>query len=67
MKATKQQLREEIIALRHVGRQMANLCFNLGQNSRTSDAGKIVSGNNLTIMYDLSKAWDAVKRSELSK
>ena len=64
MKATKQQLREEIAALRRVGAQMANLCFNLGQDATWRDPGMMVSGSNLVSMYQLSKDWDAIKRVE---
>ncbi len=62
--ASKTDLRKEILALRRVGAQMANLCFNLGQNADPMDLGKMVSGPNLCVMYDLSKRWDAVNRSE---
>lgn len=65
--ATKQQLRDEIAMLRCVGAQMANLGFNLGQNTTSADLGRMVSGRNLVCMYHLSKEWDAVKRSEPSK
>lgn len=67
MTATKQQLREEIAALRLIGSQMANLCFNLGQNARYGDFGRMVSGPHLADMYNLSQQWDAIKKSEQVK
>lgn len=62
--AHKQELRDEIKALRFVGSQMANLCFNLGQNANAGDLGRMVTGDQLVSMHDLSKQWDAVKRAE---
>ena len=62
--AYKLELRNEIEELRHIGGQMANLCFNLGQNATETDLGKMVTGHNLVTMYALSKQWDAIKRRE---
>lgn len=64
--ATKAELREEIRYLRMIGGQMANLCFNIGQNSRPSDCGKAIAGPTLVAMYDLSKQWDAIDRAEIA-
>lgn len=62
--ATKAELRREIAELREFGRQMANVCFNLGENYRYHAGGKTVSQTNLQIMYELAARWDLIKRSE---
>ncbi len=64
-KATKAELRREIAELREFGRQMSNLCFNIGQNAGPRDS-KSIAGPTLGIMYDLSKRWDLIKRAESS-
>jgi len=53
----KQQLREELTARRSIGRQMANLCFNLSQSEK-------IPAEYRTIMRELCERWDAIKRSE---
>lgn len=56
-KATKAELRQEILELRHVGSQMSNLCFNLAQwkEGRPQDRQS---------MDQLRRDWDAVKQRE---
>lgn len=46
---------QERDALRLVGAQMANLCFNLSQS-------KQVSASNAEVMARLCKEWDGIKR-----
>ena len=60
--ASKADLRQEIAELRHVGGQMANLCFNLGQLENT-----ILTLNRCEILAQLSKNWDAIRRREALK
>lgn len=62
--AYKAELRSEIAQLRSIGSQMANLCFNIGQHARLRSDGKTISKDDLAIMYELSKKWDAIKRAE---
>jgi hypothetical protein len=59
MKATKQQLREEIKALRFIGGQMSNICFNCSQGG----ASELTTANK-QIMSELRVKWDAIQRSE---
>lgn len=56
-RATKAELRQEICELRHVGRQMANACFNLGQ-------GHTFTQYDRDICDGLRREWDAIKRRE---
>ncbi len=65
--AAKSKLREEIEQLRNIGAQMANVCFNLGQNARHDSLGRLVTGSDLVSMYELSKNWDAIKRQERNR
>ena len=66
-KATKTDLRHEIVRLRDIGGYMANLCFNLG---RHYDPAKLyskpyrITNWHLRTMADFAEAWDAIKRSE---
>lgn len=62
--AHKHELRKEIEELRTIGGQMSNVCFNLGQNTREGDLGRMVPGRDLAGMYDLAKKWDAIQRRE---
>ncbi len=57
MRAKKQDLRQEICELRHVGRQMANICFNVSQ-------GQTLTAVDLEILDALRRQWDAIKRRE---
>jgi hypothetical protein len=57
MKATKDELRKEITELRHVGKQMANLCFNLCQDENQKRGAQD--------MKSLYRQWDAIKRAEV--
>jgi hypothetical protein len=59
--------RAALDAIRHVGDQMSNLCFNLGQNACDQNLRPIddapaqaLSGRNQRVMYELYQAWDAV-------
>lgn len=56
-RATKAELRQEIAELRHVGAQMANLCFNIGQLCEVKET-------HLDAMRELFVQWDAIKRRE---
>lgn len=58
MKATKKQMREEIAALRSIGAQMSNLCFNLAQGNKTLEP------HDREIMDALRQQWDLIPRSE---
>lgn len=49
----KQELRQEICELRHVGQQMSNVCFNLAQGTKDI---------NRELMDQLRKQWDAIQR-----
>lgn len=65
--ATKQQLRDEIKALRWVGAQMSNVCFNLGQrydDKAADEAPVLIFNRNLATMWELRKDWDAIRRAE---
>jgi fatty acid desaturase len=64
--ATKDDLREEIRQLRDVGRQMANLCFNLGQHHEHHDSYSI-DHRTMNTMHRLQVEWDAIKRTERVK
>ena len=55
--ATKAELRQEIAELRHVGGMMSNLCFNLAQDNKQSQA-------NRDSMDHCRRNWDAIKRRE---
>ena len=55
--ATKDELRQEIAKLRHVGGMMSNLCFNLAQWKE----GRPVDRRS---MDDLRHLWDAIPRAE---
>lgn len=52
-------LRQEISALRFIGAQMANLCFNLGRRSPNDP----LSQQNLDAMRELAYQWDEIKRA----
>ncbi len=57
--ATKSDLRKEICELRITGNQMANLCFKLAQDPRLPERYR-------TMMDELCKQWDGIKRREHS-
>jgi hypothetical protein len=63
-RATKAQLREEIAELRHVGAQMANVCFNLGQANATIRKLGPECQRAADAMWELRREWDAIKRRE---
>lgn len=56
-KVSKADLRQEIAELRHVGGQMANLCFNLSQEGN-------ISYDRREVMRRLYRDWDLVARRE---
>ena len=60
MKASKQDLRDEIAQLRLVGHQMSNIMFNLAQDDTQQP-------ENLAWFDRFRKMWDAIERSERSK
>ncbi|MCZ6870531.1 MAG: hypothetical protein O7G84_13600 [Gammaproteobacteria bacterium] len=62
-KATKQQLRDEIVRLRHVGWQMSNVMFNLEQRLRPGKPAT-VTGKEALLCKQLQREWDAIERSE---
>jgi hypothetical protein len=63
MAATKAQLREEIRQLRHVGQQMSNVCFNVGQES-SSRSSRILEADIFRCMRTLQKEWDGIPHAE---
>lgn len=54
-KSPKPELRQEICELRHVGSQMANACYNLGQGQPVRDQ---------RLLLELARQRDAIKRRE---
>lgn len=64
------ELKKEVEQLRHVGHQMANLCYNLSQVSDypgTGDHCFLVLERNAKTMRELYKAWDAIPRTTTEK
>lgn len=61
MKATKQQLRDEIRRIRSIGQRLSNVAYNYGQNSHTST---LLSTQDKDMLFALAKEWDTVPRSE---
>jgi hypothetical protein len=57
-KATKQELRQEISMLRHIGQQFSNVAFNLSQPSCSLD------GYFRIALSKLYKEWDSIQRAE---
>ena len=49
-------LRQEIAELRHVGGQMANVCFNWSQSKDS------ISLHDREMLDQLRRQWDAIKR-----
>lgn len=64
-KPTKADLIVEIKALRRVGAQMANLCYNLGQPDDRGQRLEPVSESDKDTMWGLAKQWDAIQRNEV--
>lgn len=57
MKATKAELRKEIAALRWAGTFLANIAYNLAQDSKIEERHR-------QSMRESYKLWDDVKRAE---
>lgn len=66
-RATKAELRQEIAELRRVGAQMANVCFNLGQEHGAIRKLSPECDQAADCMWDLRRQWDAIKRREPSR
>jgi hypothetical protein len=69
--ASKTGLRREIDELRSIGRQMSNVCFNLGQRYREGLGPMAEIGPlhnfDAEAMRDLRVKWDAIKRAEVKR
>lgn len=64
MKATKAELRQEIAKLRHIGRQMSNVMFNLAQQVIPDYPADKRAVHQREIFKGLYKQWDEIKRAE---
>jgi hypothetical protein len=53
------RLKIKTTAMKHVGRQMANVCFNVGQHL-THHQTHVVDKSELEIMLNLSRQWDSI-------
>lgn len=54
----KEELRREIMELRHVGSQMSNICYNWSQGK----AG--LTEHECALLRQLAREWDAIGRRE---
>jgi len=57
-KATKQELREELIKRHYVGEMMSNVCFNWGQGKTG------LSKADCGMLRNMQRDWDKIKRAE---
>lgn len=55
--------REELEAIRRIGAQMANLCYNLFGRAGLNGE-RHLTARHLEVMRDLRQEWDAIPRSE---